>query len=83
MPDRLAIKKALLRKKAKKVCHRCGKKKFTIVDGFGKIMLRMNNGQNGYIEIITVICENCGAITNHASQPLGIEEIRANTPTEE
>ena len=80
MPTKDAIND-VLRKKAKKTCHRCGKSKFAIIDGCSRIMIRLNKGELGYIEIITVVCKNCGAITNHSSQVLGIEELNADTPT--
>ena len=72
--DKEKIIKALGDKKANLPCHRCGKKKFQIIEGFARISLhndtdaQQETGQG--IPSVMVGCDNCGAITHHAAYAL-------------
>ena len=47
-------------------CHRCGNTLFSMLDG--QVNIPTNNGK--VVETVIVICQTCGAVTNHALSPM-------------
>lgn len=70
--QKLSDKKALL------PCHRCGQEHFTVLRGFTNISVQDEFNPNimaiggPSIPVISVACNNCGAITQHAIGALGM-----------
>lgn len=70
------IAKLLVDKGATKPCHRCGGIKFAVIDGFSNFYLQdeikgvILGGPT--VPVVSVICNNCGAITSHAAGALGL-----------
>jgi ribosomal protein L37E len=52
-------------------CHRCGRKEFTVLEGFSSISLQ-NDLSGGLViggpavPVVHIVCNNCGALTPHA-----------------
>lgn len=68
-----------LRNKARKPCNRCGQDTFEVVDGFFVQMVSedtskmpFSTGEVTAIPSIVVVCQKCGALTQHAIGALGI-----------
>lgn len=66
-----AIEK-LTEKKAMLPCHRCGHKRFAILDGISSLPLMEDMDMMGSLvvggmsaPVLHVVCENCGAVTSH------------------
>lgn len=75
--DKKEIVKRLTEHGAILPCHRCGHKKFTVLDGYSQTMLQDDiNGSlvigGPTIPAILVACNNCGCITAHALGGLGL-----------
>ena len=67
----------LTEKGAVKPCHRCGRNKFELLDGYRRIALQ-DDFQGGFViggpsvPAVCVACSNCGAVTSHALGALGL-----------
>ncbi len=75
--DKNEIAQKIQEKGAIKPCHRCGKNQFTVLDGFSIIPLQEDSNARGLVvggpnvPVALIVCNNCGAITQHALGALG------------
>ncbi len=76
--DRAEVGKRLTEKGATLPCYRCGKNNFTILSGVSKLVLHSDitqepDGSEPSVPVVSVVCQNCGAVTSHALGSLGLK----------
>lgn len=73
--DKDEVVRAVTDKGATKPCHRCGSPSFTVVGGYSKLVIVENLevviGPDA-VPVALIACMQCGAITPHALEALGL-----------
>jgi len=70
------VASVLTERGADQPCHRCGKREFTVVEGYSQLPIQDEPAglhlSGKTIPTVLVICKNCGAVTWHALGALGL-----------
>jgi len=76
-----SIAKALREKKADKPCERCNGLKFSVLQGFGRLISMKEEKKSGKLyeteyenRFAMLVCDNCGNVTLHNLKALGLWE---------
>lgn len=70
----------LKKKEALNACPRCNQKKFTLVSGYFSNTVQKNWQElvlgGAVVPSISIVCDNCGFISQHALGPLGLMYVK-------